>query len=150
MCDRTYPPTPHSVVYGVGLVSLLPVHVGPIFCPEAYFRAKNLFNLPKLKMGRSNRGGNPGDISEEVRQKLEALMPQDMWMYKYAKLVLSARYKTFKTGNKYVPPTRPPMPQVACKSTRYILSCAGGAYGNLKYEFDGIPESHKRLFSELL
>ena len=83
----------------------------------------NSLALPK---SNSNRAPSAKPSAESV-EKLESLMPQDIWVYEYAKRVFEARWEYFKTGS-FKPPNRPPFPKVQCLSTRFILKCNGGPY----------------------
>ena len=84
----------------------------------------------------SKANGNKHDKHESnskedqlIRRKLERLMPQDIWLYKYSKALFDARFAAYKTGrNSYV---EPPLPffdvekfyTTDCRSTRFILKC---------------------------
>ncbi|CAG5099810.1 Oidioi.mRNA.OKI2018_I69.XSR.g16697.t1.cds [Oikopleura dioica] len=81
-----------------------------------------------LSLPKSNSNKAPAaKPSEESMEKLQSLMPQDLWVYKYAKRVFQARWEYYKTGS-FKPPNRPPFPKVNCLSTRFILKCTGGPY----------------------
>ena len=74
-----------------------------------------------IRLSKSNI--NPhSEISAEEEQILKSLMPMDLWLYDYAKLLFEARWKHYKTG-MYEDPELPPFPEPACKSTRFILAC---------------------------
>lgn len=128
-------------------------------------------NLPHksltLPKSNSNRAPSAKPSAESV-EKLESLMPQDMWVYEYAKRVFEARWEYFKTGS-FKPPNRPPFPKVQCRSTRFILKCTGGPYkgenasgafysffsnkirSDLLYQWDSlITDEHKKEFADLL
>ena len=62
------------------------------------------------------------NITLEDRKILESLMPMDLWLYNYAKLLFEARWQQYKTGI-FREPELPQFPEMNCKSTRHILAC---------------------------
>ena len=62
------------------------------------------------------------NITLEDQKILESLMPMDLWLYNYAKLLFEARWQQYKTGI-FREPELPPFPEMNCKSTRHILAC---------------------------
>ena len=70
----------------------------------------------------------PSLPSEKSTKFLRDLMPQDIWLYDYAKRVFEARWIFYKTGI-YQHPKRPAFPEITCKSTRFILRCDGTQSG---------------------
>ena len=75
----------------------------------------------KIVLSKSNK--NPhSSITPEEEKILQSLMPMDLWLYNYATLLFEARWNHYKTGI-YVDPSLPPIPEPACKSTRFILAC---------------------------
>ena len=62
------------------------------------------------------------NITLDDRKILESLMPMDLWLYNYAKLLFEARWQQYKTGI-YREPELPTFPEMNCKSTRHILAC---------------------------
>lgn len=58
------------------------------------------------------RGRNVS-LSNEVVARLEGYLPQDIWLYKYAKRLFEARWNFFtsKDGADYIHPDLPPLPQ---------------------------------------
>ena len=78
------------------------------------------------------RNVNPGNykrnhetvdsIDSGVREKIRKLMPVDMWLYQYSKLLFEARWGLFKTGH-YLEPEIPAFPSFKCLSTRFVLKC---------------------------
>ena len=62
------------------------------------------------------------NITLDDRKILESLMPMDLWLYNYAKLLFEARWQQYKTGI-FREPELPPFPEMNCKSTRHILAC---------------------------
>ena len=87
------------------------------------------FELLQWQLGYSNKivlaeiNKTPhSQISARDHDILQALMPMDIWLYNYAKLLFEARWQQYKTG-VYVEPELPPFPDINCKSTRYILAC---------------------------
>jgi hypothetical protein len=52
-------------------------------------------------------------LSNEVVARLEGYLPQDIWLYKYAKRLFEARWNFFtsKDGADYIHPDLPPLPQ---------------------------------------
>ena len=75
----------------------------------------------KINLSKSNI--NPhSEITTEEDQILQSLMPMDLWLYDYAKVLFEARWKKYKTGI-YEDPRLPPFPEPTCKSTRFILAC---------------------------
>lgn len=62
---------------------------------------------------------------DAVRQKLAALMPGDIWLYEYAKSLV-------KDGPELA--RRPPLPNIACRSTTRVLQCdAASAMGEVSH-----------------
>lgn len=77
-------------------------------------------------LARSNPSKlNHAIVEEEQRNELASLMPQDIWLYEYAKRLFEARWNRYKTGI-YKSPERPPFPNVTCISTRSELNCTSG------------------------
>ena len=74
-------------------------------------------------MSKSNVGKSKSDVDSTVRAKLASLTPQDTWLYAYAKNVFESRWNLYKTG-KWVDPVKPPLPEIDCQSTRFILNCS--------------------------
>jgi len=84
-----------------------------------------LNETPYLPRGNKNPLPKP-DIQENERQALASLMPMDVWLYNYGKLLLDARYQAMLTG-VFVPPKRPPLPSTwSCTSTSNTLDCIDG------------------------
>ena len=76
-------------------------------------------------------------------------MPQDVWLYNYAKIIFEARWNYYKTGI-YKKPVRPViLDQSPCKSTRYILQCKSGPYGKLEYIYPDTPFDHIRALEHI-
>ena len=62
-----------------------------------------------LNKGKS-RVLNDNSVDHIDRQKLEWLMPYDMWLYNYASELLNARWNFYLTGAMKMP-DRPPYPR---------------------------------------
>ena len=58
--------------------------------------------------------------SAKIDEKIENLIPMDMWLYKYAQRLFQARWKWFKTGI-YLEPTYPPYPGKASVGRDNVL-----------------------------
>jgi hypothetical protein len=80
------------------------------------------------KLPKSNRGPKQPPATEWEKKALESLMPQDMWLYEYAKRLFEARWMAYKTGNPVTLPERPPLPKLTCVSTREQLNCTSGPF----------------------
>jgi hypothetical protein len=78
--------------------------------------------------GGNHKNDNPA--TEEDNKCLASLMPQDIWLYEYAKLLFEARWTEYKTGI-YQAPERPPLPEFTCVSTRFELSCSSGPLADI-------------------
>ena len=65
-------------------------------------------------------------VSDKTRRFIEKLIPQDMWLYKYARLLFEARYNLFKTG-VWIEPEIPELPSLNCQNSRFILRCINPA-----------------------
>ena len=66
------------------------------------------------------------DITQIEMDALASLMPQDIWLYEYAKVLFEARWNEYQTG-VYIQPDKPPLPTSwSCTSTRFILNCTSG------------------------
>jgi hypothetical protein len=88
------------------------------------------------KLGRSNAAKKKdtkiGDPTEQQLQEIASLMPQDLWLYEFAKRLFEARWSKYKTGGVYTAPERPPLPEMTCISTRFELNCsASGPLGGI-------------------
>ena len=87
--------------------------------------AFNLSEVPTLPTENRNKHKKPR-VTEEEMKALESLIPQDMWLYDYAKILFEARWKEFQTGI-FVDPAEPPIPKhIPCMSTRFKLRCKSG------------------------
>jgi hypothetical protein len=73
--------------------------------------------------GVTRKNDNP--VTEEDNKCLASLMPQDIWLYEYAKLLFESRWTEYETGI-YQAPDRPPLPELTCVSTRFELICSSG------------------------
>jgi len=107
----------------------------------------------QIEMVHLNKGksrvlnDSPVDIMD--RKKLEWLMPYDMWLYNYASDLLNARWNFYKNGVIKMP-DRPPYPRLTCISTRYILTCEKGPFGNAFYYYHpNTPPDHIEQFNYL-
>ena len=111
----------------------------------------NYYTVFQLAMPqRLNAGTGKSLVDEDEYSKLEWLMPYDMWLYSYAKLLFNARLAHLTTGEPYHPPTRPPLPQVTCLSTRYLLTCDSGPFGPAFYHQEhSTPSDHADKFGYL-
>ena len=71
--------------------------------------------------------------SPEEKKALALLMPQDLWLYEYARRLFFARWDGFKYNN-YTEPDFPPLPfPLTCISTRVELNCTSGPFkGNFR------------------
>merc|ERR1719500_1953957 len=77
----------------------------------------------RIKFEWSNKNNkNTRKVSPETRKFIEKLIPQDLWLYNYAKSLFEARYNFMKTG-VWVEPAIPKLPTMHCESTRFILRC---------------------------
>merc|ERR1712242_305141 len=66
----------------------------------------------------------PNIPSEADVQFLKKLVPQDMWLYEYGQALFEARWKYYKNPEEpYQDPPLPPLPEVNCQSTRFVLRC---------------------------
>lgn len=86
-------------------------------------------NFPKLNQ---NKHSNATEYEQDI---LASLMPQDIWLYQYAKQLFEARWTYYKTGvfrHPNMPPT-PTLENVPCISTRFILLCRKGPLSPLYY-----------------
>jgi hypothetical protein len=59
-------------------------------------------------------------------ETMKSLMPQDLWLYEYAKRLFAARWKAYITNAPVVLPERPPLPKLPCHSFRFNLTCVSG------------------------
>ena len=68
--------------------------------------------LPKLNAAREGTNPQPSEATKEV---IESYLPQDMWLYEYAKRLFEARWNYFAGESKgvYVHPELPPLPDFA-------------------------------------
>ena len=89
------------------------------------------FSLPKKpEMKRSNVNKKhiitENEVTQIEKDALASLMPQDIWLYDYAKLLFEARWNEYQTGT-YTAPELPPLPNTwPCTSTRFTLNCTSG------------------------
>ncbi|CAG5113370.1 Oidioi.mRNA.OKI2018_I69.chr2.g7481.t1.cds [Oikopleura dioica] len=118
----------------------------------AYQLDKPLKNFKRLqqKIGRQNLHKlEPSLPSEESTEFLKNLMPQDIWLYEYAKTVFQARWNYYKT-RIYQHPKRPAFPKIPCQSTRFILKCSGTDNDFIFKWDEKMPEEHAKNFNDLL
>ena len=88
-------------------------------------------------------------VSDKTRQIIENLIPQDMWLYEYAKLLFEARYNLFKSG-VWVEPELPAFPQLNCQTSRYILRCMNPSiYHQLETGDKEFDEKQRQLLPNL-
>ena len=86
----------------------------------------NLASTPEMKVSNKNRKHPPTKPTLEESQAIASLMPQDIWLFNYAKLLFEARWHEFETGI-FVEPEEPPIPDIiSCASTRFDLWCNSG------------------------
>lgn len=101
----------------------------------------------------------PSLPTEKSTKFLRNLMPQDIWLYDYAKRVFEARWLYYKT-RIYQHPKRPEFPEIFCKSTRFILRCDGTQNGKKVNVFEKLlfyfrlylqmgQKNHRRTCSKL-
>ena len=66
-------------------------------------------SLPKANAAKTGTNPQP---SETTKKLIEAYLPQDMWLYEYAKRLFEARWNYFagETKGIYVHPELPPLP----------------------------------------
>jgi len=108
----------------------------------------------QIEMVHLNKGKNKllhedSSVDEFDRKKLEWLMPYDMWLYNYASELLNAKWNFYKNGAMKMP-DRPPYPRLTCISTRYILTCEKGPFGNAFYYYHpSTPPDHIERFNYL-
>ena len=96
-----------------------------------------------IKLSKTNTTPYP-NITAKDQEILESLMPIDLWLYSYAKLLFEARWKQYKTG-LYSEPKLPPLPEIKCKSTRYILACnKKSPLGPLYHVWNTTEETNKQ------
>lgn len=99
--------------------------------------------MKKISFTHRHQTGIKKIVSERDRQIIESLIPNDMWVYKYAQLMFEARWKQYKTG-LYVKPELPPIPEPSCQSTRFAIVCKKGPLS--PFYFKGkAPPGHKYL-----
>lgn len=97
-----------------------------------------------LYQRNKNKRANTPVITDWERETLASLMPQDMWLYSYAKLLFEARWVCYKSG-VYIKPQLPPIPtQPECVSTRFAIRCTGGPLAPLYFK-GSAPEDHKYI-----
>lgn len=97
-----------------------------------------------LRVSHSNK--NKHDfISLKEREILESLMPKDLWLYTYAKLLFEARWTLYKTGI-WTPPMRPKIPKPSCQSTRFSIHCTEGPLAPLRYFDPKMPSRYNHYF----
>lgn len=104
---------------------------------ELLQHALGLRSKPTFPMANTKRQVQPMMNEWEV-SVLTSLLPQDLWLYEYGKRLFEARYQAMKTGEQFVPPERPPLPQepLSCASTPTTLECFNGPLKGF-YEHSG-------------
>ena len=90
----------------------------------------SLEQKPEMKKQNQNKArlSHPtnDDVTQHEKDALASLMPQDIWLYGYAKLLFAARWNEYQTGI-YIQPDKPPLPtEWPCRSTRFTLNCTSG------------------------
>jgi hypothetical protein len=104
----------------------------------------SLKQLPVMEHRNKNRKRPPNDASSElnpwVMETLQSLMPQDVWLYQYAKQLFEARWNhavaSSKNHTNSTVPARPPFPTVLpCTSLRQQIQCVAGPLAGLNYTF---------------
>jgi hypothetical protein len=83
-------------------------------------------SLPQRNAGKTHHP-KPTEWEEAA---LASLMPRDLWVYEYGKVLFEARYHAMQTGAEFVVlPERPPIPDMwTCTSTRTRLECNTGPF----------------------
>ena len=97
---------------------------------KSYEMLSNILGLDYvIELTKHNMGGKrakykrPNEmISNEDKKLIERLIPMDIWLYEYGKILFEARYRFFKSG-VYIEPALPKFPAFECSSTRYALKC---------------------------
>ena len=98
----------------------------------------------KIKLTNANKTPH-ADITAEDKAILQSLMPLDLWLYEYAKILFDARWEQYKTG-VYSDPKLPPLPEINCKSTRYILACNDKSpLGPLYHVWNATAETEEQI-----
>lgn len=105
---------------------------------------KKTIILPKSNV--NSKYSKPSKLELDI---IESLVPQDLWLYEYAKLLFEARWQLYKTGT-YKKPAYPPIPKIPCLSTRFIIWCRGGPLSPLYFADPNAPEEHRRIPSDVL
>ena len=97
-----------------------------------------------------NKKGPKSTVTDEERNALAILMPQDMWLYEYAKRLFEAKWEFYKTGEAFKAPELPALPEISCSSTRFTLNCTSGPFAgnfqspaaeNDRFKYGGVPMS---------
>ena len=93
---------------------------------ELLQHALGLDYTPTLPTANKNAHPSP---TESEKNALASLMPRDLWVYQYGKRLFEARYTAMKTGEAFVKPERPSIPETwSCISTRTKLECNTGPF----------------------
>eukprot|EP00538_Stauroneis_constricta_P011455 CAMPEP_0119565066 /NCGR_PEP_ID=MMETSP1352-20130426/28890_1 /TAXON_ID=265584 /ORGANISM="Stauroneis constricta, Strain CCMP1120" /LENGTH=358 /DNA_ID=CAMNT_0007613909 /DNA_START=43 /DNA_END=1116 /DNA_ORIENTATION=+ len=98
---------------------------------ELLQHAFGLKQKPNFGHGNAHQK-QPFDVppSDEAKAALRSLIPQDLWLYEYAKRLFEARWEHYKTGT-YTAPERPPMlTSLSCSSTQAELHCESGPFAS--------------------
>lgn len=96
-----------------------------------------------IRFIHGNRNTYNKTITDSDKDILKSLMPLDMWLYSYAKLLFEARWNKFKTG-VYIKPGLPPIPEPSCISTRFAIKCTAGPLSPLYFRGTA-PEGHQYI-----
>ena len=87
-----------------------------------------------LRLTRSHMGTYE-EPSQATKDKIREHLPQDMWLYEYAKRLFEARWEYFARGGTYKHPELPPLPNFLTNDECYGRSA-------LKLSVDCITERH--------
>jgi len=101
-----------------------------------------------ISLGKSNSHHHT-KASESEEKVLESLMPADIWLFKYARLLFEARWNAYKTG-VFKEPEEPPFPKIwPCESTRFSLDCIEGPLKGLHWKDPNAPAEHVKSYTNV-
>ena len=91
---------------------------------------------PNMRQLNKHQTKAPPIVTAQDKEALALLMPQDLWLYDYAKLLFEARWQAYKQNKPISLPPYPPLPNITCISTRFELNCTAEPFkGNFRGQF---------------
>ena len=102
----------------------------------------------RISLGKSN-SHHHASATEDEKKMLGSLMPADIWLFKYARLLFEARWNAYKTG-VFNEPEEPPFPKIwPCESTRFSIDCIEGPLKGLHWKDPNAPAEYVKSYTNV-